>query len=297
MASTWQDVSTEQLEALLASAGPAVDLPDVSEGPDVAALVVARLRSEPAHRREGAWARVREWLAGTRREVLRPTFRSAWPRVAVAAALVVAILSGTMVFSPGVRRAVAGWLGLRGVKIESVPSGTPTPTGTPSLALGAGLDLGQPVTLAEAQAAVPFRIMVPTDPALGEPDEVYLRHGNIADQVTLLYRERPGLPKAALTGAALLLTEFQARIDEEFVLHKTVHLGATVERATVNGEPGFWISGQPHEVGYFDPDGDGLFDRIRLAGNVLLWQHGEVTLRIEADIARDEAIRFASSVR
>jgi hypothetical protein len=217
--------------------------------------------------------------------------------VAVAAALVVVILAGTMVFSPGARRAVAGWLGLRGVKIESAPSGAPTPTATPTLALGAGLDLGQRVTLAEAQAAVPFQIMVPTDPELGPPDEVYLRQGNIANQVTLLYRERPGLPKAAFTGAALLLTEFQARIDEEFVLYKVVHLGATVERATVNGDPGFWISGGPHEVAYYDPDQDFVQDRTRLAGNVLLWQHGEVTLRIEADIERDVAIRFASSVR
>ena len=144
---------------------------------------------------------------------------------------------------------------------------------------------------------IPFTIFVPTDPLLGQPDEVYLRQGIIANQVTLLYRARPGLPAAAFTGAGLLLTEFQARIDEEFVLTKTVYLGSTVERVLVGTDPGFWISGRPHEVGYVDPDGQQEFDRTRLAGNVLLWQHGEVTLRIEADIEEGLAIALASSAR
>jgi hypothetical protein len=217
--------------------------------------------------------------------------------VAVAAALVVAIAGGTVLFSPGARRAVAGWLGLRGVRIVAAPSDTPTPSVTPTPILGAGLDLGQRGTLAEAQAAVPFTILVPTDPQLGRPDEVYLRQGTIADQVTLLYRARPGLPVGDYSGAGLLLTEFQARIDEEFLLTKTVHLGSKVEPVLVGSDPGFWISGRPHEVGYVDAVGGQLFDRTRLAGNVLLWQHGSVTLRIEADVAREDAIRLASSVR
>jgi hypothetical protein len=290
MADSWGSVALEDLGRIVQSAGSSIDYP---ETPDLAGPVASRLRVVQPIRRTSRHPR--PWL--------RPVVRPVWQRVAVAAAIVALLTSGAVLVSPGARHAVAGWLGLRGVKIQGAPSGTPTPTATsrvspgPSLALGAGLDLGTRVTLADAQAAVPFTILVPSDPLLGQPDEVYLRQGIIANQVTLLYRARPGLPAAAFTGAGLLLTEFQARVDEEFLLTKTVYLGSTVERVLVGADRGFWVSGQPHEVAYVDPDGQQEFDRARLAGNVLLWQHGDVTLRIEADIEEGQAIAFASSTR
>jgi hypothetical protein len=292
MAEAWGSVSVEDLGRVLLAAGSSVDYPEM---PDLSGLVAARLREAQPARRPARALRLRP--------LLRPVFRPLWQRVAVAAAIVVLLTSGTVLVSPSARHAVAGWLGLRGVKIQGAPSGTPTPTATsrpspsPSLALGAGLDLGTRVTLAEAQAAVPFTILVPTDPLLGQPDEVYLRQGLISNQVTLLYRSRPGLPAAAFTGAGLLLTEFQARVDEEFLLTKTVYLGSTVQRVLVGTDPGYWVSGHPHEVAYVDPNGEQTFDRPRLAGNVLLWQHGDVTLRIEADVDEGQAIAFGASVR
>jgi hypothetical protein len=33
-----------------------------------------------------------------------------------------------------------------------------------------------------------------------------------------------------------------------------------------------------------------------LAGNVLLWNHGRLLLRLEADVSRDEALELAESV-
>jgi hypothetical protein len=36
-------------------------------------------------------------------------------------------------------------------------------------------------------------------------------------------------------------------------------------------------------------------EQVRLAGNVLLWERGTRTLRLEADISKEEALRIAES--
>ena len=96
--------------------------------------------------------------------------------------------------------------------------------------------------------------------------------------------------------AGLLFTEFQAEVDTQFVEGKILFLGATsVQPVTVSGDPGYWIEGEPHEIQYFDPSGREVPDQTRLAGNVLLWQHGDVTFRIEADIGKAQAVRIAES--
>jgi hypothetical protein len=38
-------------------------------------------------------------------------------------------------------------------------------------------------------------------------------------------------------------------------------------------------------------------ETIRLAGNVLLWERGELTLRIESGLTKEGAVRVAASVR
>jgi hypothetical protein len=286
--------SDEELERALRQVAPFVAYPELT---DLSGLVGLRLREAPSPVARRRWA---PWdPRAVLRPVLRPAFQPALARAAVALMVAVALFAGTMVFSPGARHAVAGWLGLRGVKITVTPSPTfRSPTLTPSpmpTSLGSGLDLGKRVTLAQVRGLVPFEIMIPAE--LGAPDEVYLRTGFVEDQVILLYRARPGLPAAKLTGAGLLFTEFQAQVDTEFVEGKILFLGATsVAPVTVNGDPGYWIEGAPHEIQYFDPDGTSVPDRTRLAGNVLLWQHGDVTFRIEADIGRAQALRIAESV-
>jgi hypothetical protein len=284
-------LSDDALDRALRGAAAFVAYPDL---PDLSGVVGRRLRDEVVPTRVprgwmGLHLRPRRIL----RPVLRPAYQPALARTAVALAVVVAVFAGTMVFSPSARHAVAGWLGLRGVKITVTQSPPPAPSISPSL--GTGLNLGQRMSLTQAQAQVPFRILVPAE--LGPPDEVYLRTGFIEDQIILLYRARPGLPVAAFTGAGLLLTEFQARIDTETVEQKVVTQATLLEAVTVNGDPGYWIEGAPHFLAYFDPSGNQVSDPPRLAGNVLLWQHGDVTFRIEADISRDRALRIAGSLR
>jgi hypothetical protein len=63
----------------------------------------------------------------------------------------------------------------------------------------------------------------------------------------------------------------------------------------VDGQPGFWLEGA-HFFSYFDRHGDMQSEQVRLAGNVLLWERGTRTLRLEADISKEEALRIAESV-
>jgi hypothetical protein len=283
MASHWIEMSEPGLEAALRDLGPRLDYPPSEQ---ISFVVRQRLERAPTPVR-----RRMRWPKTGLGDLLRPVFVPAWQRVAVALVVLVALLSGVLALSPGARKAVAGWLGLRGVKIEVVPSLSPPPPP----ALGRNLVLGVPVTLPEARASVPFRILLPSAQGLNQPDEIDLITSFGTGRVSLLYRARPGFPPATATGVGLLLTEFEAAPDQSFIEKKLLPSGTKLVAVKVNGEPGFWIEGA-HELYYVRPDGTPIQDTVRLAGNVLLWQHGSVTLRIEANITMAEALAIAESV-
>ncbi len=282
-----------ELERALRHLAGALDFPPA---PPLAARVRGRLRERPQQRRVRPYWRPRPaagWLAG-------------------AAVLFVALLAGlVLLLSPSTRSAVAGRLGLRGVHISVVPtlpplpahtatpsnspapSTSPAPTATPTTTAEA-LQLGEPATLAAAQAAAGFHVLVPD--ALGAPDAVYFDSGVPGGAVTLLYGPRADLPQSATPGVGLLLTEFRGNIEPAF-FGKGVGPGTTLTPVTVGGAAGWWLEGAPHIVFYRAPDGQVRQDRIRLAGNTLLWEHGALTLRLEAQLAQDEALRIAESAR
>ena len=273
------------LEATIIALAARVAFP---EDIDVAAAVARRLRAE----RGKTAGRVIPFRRRTiDRPALRPVFRPAWQKTAVAAAAVVVLATGALAASPGARQAVANFLGLRGIRIKIVPSLSPVP----SPSLGSGFSLGDPMTLAQAQARVPFRIGVPTASGLGSPDEVYVLESSSGAEVSLLYRARPGLPVASTTGAGLLVSQFQGRLDRP-LLGKAVGEGAVIRGVTVNGHPGFWIEGQPHELFFLDRGGRPIPETVRLAGNVLVWQQGDVLIRSESALPLDRALRIAQSV-
>jgi hypothetical protein len=256
---------------------------DYPEPMDLAARVARTLRAggpPPSRRR---WD-VLEWpkrIASSR----RPT----WQPIAVAAALVLALFAGSLLAFPSVRETIADWLGVRGIGITVVPSLSPVPTNYRSLIIG------RPVSLEEARTAVAWPVLMPDDALLGPPDEVYLDLAHRDGAVSLVWGARPGLPVASTTGAGLLLTEFRGSINEQF-FQKFVGPGSTVERVHVGDRIGFWISGAPHEVVVLDRSGKPIFDTIRLAGNVLMWEEGELTLRMESELGKDDALRVAASV-
>ncbi len=251
--------SDAQLRLALENMSARLDDP---AAPDLVARVRARLETEPRATRH--------------RRINRYAF------VGVAVAIAMSML---LAFSPGTRRALADWLGLRGVHIERT---VPPPT-----ALGGELDLGAPVTLAEAEQRTDFDVLLPR--RLGPPDEIYLADSPIGGRVDLLYRSRRDLPPAAASGVGMLLTEFRG--DTRFgVIFKRVGDDVRVESVTVAGNEGVWLEGGPHTVTYTDNRGRTFDDRTRLAGNTLIWEHGALTLRLESGLSKEEAIRVAASM-
>jgi hypothetical protein len=240
---------------------------------DAFAPIRARLAAESVHRRH-------------------TTARRGWqtriPRLAFALFVVVAVLIAALVISPAARRAVADWLGVRGVLIEQHSN-------PPASQLGGRLLLGKPLSLAQARSRVRFTVLVPPASQFGAPAEAYASSTPSGGSVTLLYRARPGLPAAAGSNVGLLVTEYQAQIDDTFI-RKATGAGVRFERLAIAGEPGYWFEGRPHEVIVADRHGRFFQDHARLAGNTLLWQHGSLTLRLESALTQGQAIRLAQSL-
>ncbi|HUG55957.1 MAG TPA: hypothetical protein VMJ92_02675 [Candidatus Limnocylindrales bacterium] len=92
------------------------------------------------------------------------------------------------------------------------------------------------------------------------------------------------------------MTQSRGEIDDA-VVAKVIGPGTRVERVVVNGRPGFWIEGAPHDFVYLDPDGRAISGTLRLAGNVLAWDAGGILFRIEGDLSRQEAFRIAATLR
>jgi hypothetical protein len=230
--------------------------------------------------------------AGGRVTTLRPRRagaqrRPVWSLVAAAVVVLVLTAAAVLVASPAARHAVADLLGLGGVRVEQTSGPLPSPRFE-------GFHLGRQVTLDEARARSSFPILVPAGMT---PDEVYVDEGLHPGEVSMVFRAGPGLPAAHPTGAGMLISEFRAEPDEDY-LRKLTHVGTTtVTGVTVNGRPGLWISGAPHAVYYVDPEGRSLTDTVRLAGDVLLWESNGITYRIESALPLERVLEIASSMQ
>src|SRR5215217_230788 len=269
------------LEAALADLGADLRFPPT---PDLAAAVTARLEEGPARTPTRRRPPARRW----------PAWMAGWRRLAVAALAVVLLAAAVLVASPGTREAVARRLGLRGVGVEL--GGPPPPTVTTRPGERLDLGLGQRVTLAEARRRVGFPVLVPGAAGFRQHAAVYVNeHVPAGGRVDLVYRARPGLPASPFTDVGLLVTEFRGQPTPDFI-KKTAILGQ-VDEVTVAGQPGYWFSGEPHFFTFLDATGRFRDEQTRLAGNTLIWQRGDLTLRIEGEISRQEALALARSMR
>jgi hypothetical protein len=276
-------MTDDQLALALTDLGTRIAWPSV---PDMRARVLART-SAP---RRSAWWRV---------------FWS--PRYAFAPALVTIALAlvAVLVFSPQARAAATDILRLRGIELFRGP--VPSPSVSPSRSPGAiqtptplPSGLGVLVSLDDAKVRAGYPVLVPADPALGAPDQVYLRSTTRSTAVSLVYTERAGIPTSAQAGVAALVTEFSGgTVDEQFFGKLIDPRTTTVEPVTVNGQPGFWIQGTPHGFFYRVGGTAGSVEQetLRLAGNTLIWTQGDLLMRLEAQVDKATALRIAASVR
>lgn len=124
--------------------------------------------------------------------------------------------------------------------------------------------LGQPIPLDTAS----FRLLLPSGRS---PETAYAGDGGY-------WLRYPGL----------VLFEFESGGGSE-ILKKVTVGRARVEYVQVRGEPGIWI-GARHAL--YLPGGPPV-----AAGRTLIWQHGRVTLRLEASVGLERALAIAQSVR
>ena len=242
------------LEDRLRSLGDALDL-DAGDDGRVVDAVLARL-DEPTDR--------------------RTTSDRSWLRVAAALVLVVALVA---VAAPSSRRTVADWLGFDGVRIERRPDAPGASVPDPF-----GADDSQPdATEADATEADD------TEPDATEADDT---EPDDSDEPTEPSTGTIG-SVVDVDGRDILVSEFVGSLDNP-AIGKTVGDGTNVQQVEVGGELGLWIDGAPHDVSFFDEQGDLVFERF--AGNTLLWQDGSIVRRLEGFADVGSAIEYAEEI-
>ena len=93
----------------------------------------------------------------------------------------------------------------------------------------------------------------------------------------------------------MLIIEFRGTATP--FIFKVIGPGTSFKQVRVNGGPGLYLSGAPHEVLFETAIGQVQTDRVRLAGNVLVWQQGQLTIRIEGTRTLAQALALARSLR
>jgi hypothetical protein len=201
-------------------------------------------------------------------------------RIAVAIALVLVVAVGAVLAVPDARSTVLRWFGIGGVTVQVVDR---LPA-IPAVPLDSAAQIGEHVSLDEAQQQMPFHILrLPSDAAAG-PESVYLGHFGV-DEVTLLYGDtrRP----------RLLLTEAPGFVNVQFA-GKLAAKGTRIEEIVVGGRKAIWIEGAPHAFFFIAPNGGTVTGSLRLARNTLIWQRDGAVLRLEGQITRAQALRLAA---
>ncbi len=194
-------------------------------------------------------------------------------RTLVLALAATLLLAGGAMAVPPTRHEILQILGLRGVRVERVRRLPPAAVST-----GRRLALGQPIPLARARHAAGFTALLPSGPAVA-----YLGHDVPGGRISLLL-------------GRVLIIEFRGTATTPFIF-KVIGPGTRLEHVRVNGGPGFYLAGSPHQVLFRAQNGEIDADNVRLAGNVLMWQQGPVTIRIEGARTLAQARVLARALR
>jgi hypothetical protein len=242
------------LEAALSDLAAAIDWPAT---PALAPSVAASIRA-------GSLPRER-WLPARRGLVL-----------GILAALLVAGLATAIGFALG---------GLR------ITTGPPPGSALPASVV-AERGFGEPVGMDQAAQSL-GELLLPTDPALGDPDHVFF--DSRTQSVALTWGERPGLPADRASGLGIVVTQFRADIGPQ-TFEKVINSGTRIEPASVGGATAYWIEGGQHYFFFRGANGQVLDANIRLVGTTLMWERDGLTVRIEGAPSLADAVRIAESM-
>jgi hypothetical protein len=199
-----------------------------------------------------------------------------WRRPLIVALAAVVVAVGAVMAVPQARSEILDWLGIGAVTVRQVE-------GLPAVELATGdLGVGEQVSLKEARERVNFPVRVPTLEGFEDP-HVYYADPLPTGQVSFVY--------GSLDKPQLLITQVAAL----GALEKLVHTATKIEMVSTDDAQGVWIEGERHVLFYPGAEREEPF---RLVGNTLILERTDgVTVRIEADISKEEALRIASSMR
>jgi hypothetical protein len=174
---------------------------------------------------------------------------------------------------------------LGAITIEPLPTGRPLPTASELP------ELGQPVTVEEAEALTGTAALVPT--ALGSPDHVWVDtpedvpFGAAPTRIVMAWRARPGLPRIPGSPFGAVLIRWDATVEVGVKL-----VGHSFRVVPIPGRgDGFWVT-DPHELVLYGPDGP---RSILVRGHVLLWGDEDTTFRLESRLSERDAVLIATT--
>ncbi len=177
-----------------------------------------------------------------------------------------------LALSPGARSAFLEIFQIRGATVERVET-------LPDVQ-AQRIDFGERVSREEAERRVGFELLDLGD----EPDAIFVRPDGLA---SVVYGD-PDEPR-------LVLSQARGAIYDGFI-KKTGGRGTIINEVTVDGEPGLFVDGPEHFVMFLDENGFISDEQTYLAGTVLLWNRGDLLLRLEGDLTLEEALELAESV-
>jgi hypothetical protein len=196
-----------------------------------------------------------------------------WRAAAVAFAAVAAAVAIAFAV-PEARSAILRWFHLGGASIELVD------TLPQAHELPAAEGLGRPVPLSQAGRQVGFELVLP--PLDRKPERAYVIGDSVASVLLQAH------------GKTVLLSEFPS-LGGEVALKKLAVNATVIDPVVVRGKPGLWLEGAPHVLTWMDRD-TGYRERpILVRGNVLLWLHDGLTLRLEGRLSKRQALELARS--
>lgn len=181
-------------------------------------------------------------------------------------ALAVVAAAAALLAIPQTRAAILDLLRIGGVTVERVETQPRTPVRAP--------ELGPAVTLADARRLAGFELLVPA-----RWQSVHY------DDPIVSFRRGP-----------LVLAQWRGEQLPYF--EKQVGPRSEVRRLTVRGAPGVWITGASHDLVYRPRGSSQPEVRVRRGvGNVLIWEQGGVTYRLEGAATLADARALARELR
>jgi hypothetical protein len=245
------------LEGALRALAPRIAVP---AAPSIAPAVVARLETERMRRARPPFPSLALW---TRRRAL------VFAAIAVLALLA---LAGAARFTIGAVQ----------IRVQPTPSATSSPPPPFDLSV-----LGPARSPADAAANVRFAAALPSGPA---PDSAYIVEGPTGRRsVAFAWSPSTTYPQIEGTPWGLIVLEIPG--DDELVL-KSVNSFENIVPTVVDGRRAGWIPAT-HELELRTAIGAHTFS---VGGNVLIWERGGVTFRLETALGLDAATALAESI-